>query len=60
MKRAFSVVTFALALVALNSARPADISAQAAIGEAAVQSCFSVWCITCQTHHIVCQEEQAS
>jgi hypothetical protein len=59
MKRAISAVTFALAMVALNGARPAEISAQASIGEDEVQGCFAVYCITCQAHHIVCEEAQA-
>jgi L-cystine uptake protein TcyP (sodium:dicarboxylate symporter family) len=55
MKRAFTVVTFALAMVALNGARPATISAQASVDQAeAIANCFAAYCISCGEHHIFC------
>ena len=55
LKRAFTAVTFALALVAINGARPTEISAQEAIAAQPGDGggTCAVYCISCQTHHLI-------
>lgn len=53
LKRAFTAVTFALAMVALNGARPTEISAQDTAREADGGGTCAVYCISCRTHHLI-------
>lgn len=53
LKRAFAALTFAFALVALNTVNPTTISAQTAIDEPVEEEggdCL-IWCVTHNTHH---------
>lgn len=54
LKRVFTGITFALALVALDSARPNQVAAYAEVDAPAEGGgTCSIWCLSCQTHHLI-------
>lgn len=56
IKRLFAAMPLALALFAINSARPADVAASDSLSEESTASsdCVLMWCVSHNTHHIVC------